>query len=93
MNMGDIIVVTILTFPIWLILIMIALQNAKGLVIEKKGYWRVKEGEKILCSGTKYCIVEIQYRKQRRILGIWWTLKWIKINNYRWMKDHGFNVI
>lgn len=90
---ADIIVVVILTFPIWLTGIMIYLQNSKGKIIDKRGAWRIKEGEKVLCSGTKYCIVEIQYRKQRRLSGIWWTVKWIKINNYNWMIKNGFKVI
>lgn len=90
---GDIIVVVVLTFPIWLTGIMIVLQNAKGAIIEKRGNWRLKEGEKVLCSGTKYVVVEQQYRKQRRVFGIWWTVKWVKLCNYKWMKANGFEVI
>jgi hypothetical protein len=90
---SDIVVVIVLAFPIWFLAIMVLLQNAKGAIIEKRGRWRIKEGEKELCRGTKFCVVEKQYRKQRQILGTWWTIKWIKINNYRWMKEHGFDVI
>jgi hypothetical protein len=90
---GDIIVMVVPSFPILLIVIMIFLQNAKGAIIEKRGNWRIKEGEKELCRGTKYCIVEPQYRKQRRVLGIWWTVKWIKPCNYKWMKSNGFEII
>lgn len=90
---GDIVVVIVLTFPIWFTGIMVLLQNAKGAIIEKRGCWRIKEGEKELCHGTKYSVVELQYRKQRQVLGIWWTAKWIKINNYKWMKENGFKVI
>lgn len=90
---GDIVAVIVLTYPVWFTGIMVVLQNSKGAIIEKRGARRIKEGEKELCRGTKYAVIELQYRKQKRVLGIWWTVKWIKINNYNWMKENGFDVI